>query len=246
LEAFLPVALVTGAARRVGASIATILHTNGYDVIIHYHQSQQEALCLVHHLNTIRPHSALGLSADLGVEEEISNLCNQASAWKNKLSILVNNASLFIKDDALNQTSSTWVSLFQVNVRAPYLLSEHLKSWLSQAEGSIINITDIHADKPLREYGLYCQSKAALNCQTKALAKEFAPSVRVNAIAPGAIAWPEAENHLSAAIKKKIIAQTLLKAHGKPEYIAQAVLALAENPFITGQILSVDGGRNLR
>lgn len=135
--------------------------------------------------------------------------------------------------------------LFTLNLKAPYLLSLKAQSHLAQHQGTIINITDIHAQKPLKGYTAYCQSKAALEMQTKALACEFAPLIRVNAIAPGAIAWPEQDNALSAEIQAKIIAQTPLKRHGDPQYIGLAVLSFIENPFITGQILNVDGGRSV-
>ena len=162
-------------------------------------------------------------------------------AWEIRL--LINNASRFdrTKMDELDQT--IWHTLMQVNVRAPFLLSTYAKPHLAKQKGAIINITDIHGELPLNGYLEYCQTKAALIMQTKALAQEFAPDIRVNAIAPGAIAWPEDENALDPVHQAKIVEKTLLKTHGSPLYIAQAVLSLAENPYITGQTLRVDGGR---
>ena len=137
------------------------------------------------------------------------------------------------------------ILLFDTNVKVPFLLSLAARPLLRQQRGAIINITDIHAEKPLLGYSVYCQSKAALEMQTKTLAREFSPEIRVNAVAPGAIAWPEHANRLSSEEQQKIIDKTPLKCHGEPEYVAQAVLALGENPFITGQVLKVDGGRSL-
>jgi pteridine reductase len=239
-----PVALITGAARRIGAAIALYLHEHGFRVVIHCHQSKAEADMLAQKMNQQRPDSALVLSADLTIQEEAINLINRAAQWAGQLDLLVNNASIFTSTSSKNAFDDAhWDALFTANVKAPFWLSHAAFTHLASQQGSIINITDIHAQHPLKNYSVYCQSKAALAMQTKALAREFAPKVRVNAIAPGAIAWPEHENKLNKAMQEKIIAQTLLKQHGKPEYIAKAVLALANNEFITGQCLTVDGGR---
>lgn len=236
------IALVTGAARRIGAAIIKHLHQTGFRVIIHYHSSVAEAQALIASLNQQRAGSAWGIQQDLCDPEAAKKIMAAALQWGGRLDVLVNNASLFIKEpEALN----AWDSLFQVNVKAPFLLSQAAFDALALQEGVIINISDIHAMKALKNYAIYCQTKAALTMQTWSLAREFAPRVRVNAVAPGAIAWPEQENSLSAALQEKIIAQTLLKKHGDPEYIAKAVLALVENSFITGQILTVDGGRSI-
>ena len=152
----------------------------------------------------------------------------------------MNNASLFKRSNLAVFDETNWETLFKLNVKAPYLLSLASRPYLALTEGVIINLTDIHAETPLRDYAEYCQSKAALLMQTKALAREFAPEVRVNGVAPGAIAWPEQENVILKRYNR-IIAKTPLKRHGDPVFIAQAVLALAENPFITGQIINVDG-----
>lgn len=165
--------------------------------------------------------------------------------WTGRLDLLVNNASIFMRDDSVTDHAQNWELLFTTNVKAPYLLSLAAQPLLAQYEGSIINISDTHAERALKEYSVYCQTKAALEMQTKSLAREFAPKIRVNAVAPGAIAWPEQANSLTPEMQEKIIAKTPLKQHGNPEYIAQAVLFFAENPFITGQILKVDGGRSI-
>ncbi len=236
------VALVTGAARRIGASIATHLHQAGFRVVIHCHQSQKDAQELAEKLNKNRKDSALVLSADLMMMPETIELIKNAVNWGGRLDLLVNNASVFTK---ASLDDSEWERLFTTNVKAPFWLSHAAYPHLAEHQGSIINITDIHANKTLKDYSSYCQSKAALAMQTKSLAREFAPHVRVNAVAPGATIWPELANELSEEIQEKIIARTPLKRHGHPTFIAQAVLALAENPFITGQILSVDGGQEI-
>ena len=240
-----PVALVTGAARRIGAAIACHLHQAGYRVVIHCHHSLSEANDLAQKMNQKRANSAFVVSADLRIKDECVNLIHRTLDWGLQLNALINNASVFEKNlsDPLN--NAHWDQIFGLNVRAPFLLSHTAYPQLAKAQGSIINITDIHAQAPLKEYSVYCQAKAALRMQTKALAREFAPSVRVNAVAPGAIAWPEGENMLSSSVQQAILEKTPLKRHGNPLFIAQAVLSLIENPFITGQTLSVDGGRSL-
>lgn len=234
-----PVALVTGAARRIGAAIAQHLHTAGFRVIVHCHQSQSAGHALANELNQLRFNSAIMLTADLCRPESVHQLMSDALLWGGRMDLLVNNASLFTRNDA------DWDGMFNLNVKAPFLLSCAACPHLVKTQGSIINITDTHADRPLKGYAIYCQSKAALDMQTKALAREFAPNVRVNAVAPGAIMWPEQENQLNEEQQQSIIDKTPLKRHGSPLFIAQAVLALAENQFITGQTLRVDGGRSI-
>lgn len=239
------VALVTGAARRIGAAIVSQLHQAGYRIALHYHYSEQEAIRLAAPLNQQRPDSVGLFAADLADVTAIKQLIPTVSAWAGRLDLLVNNASIFTRTTVTNINVDDLDALFRINVYAPLLLSSAALPLLQLTQGVIINITDIHAEKPLVDYASYCQTKAALVMQTKALAREFAPSVRVNAVAPGAIAWPEQDNALSVAQQAKIIAKTPLQCHGKPAFIAQAVLALADNPFITGQVLNIDGGRSV-
>lgn len=234
-----PVVLITGAARRIGAAIAKHLHQAGFRVVVHCRQSQAEAQTLVDEMNRVRADSAKVLTADLCHIDAAHQLIANTLAWAGRMDLLVNNASLFTRNEG------DWDAMFTLNVKAPFQLSHSAFPHLAKTHGSIINITDIHADKPLKGYAIYCQSKAALNMQTKALAREFAPNVRVNAVAPGAIMWPEQGNQLNEAQQQNIIAQTPLKRHGSPLFIAQAVLALADNAFVTGQTLCVDGGRSL-
>lgn len=238
-------ALVTGAAKRIGASLVESLHQAGYKVAIHCNHSLKEAQALAYKLNQERSNSAEVFQADLRTAHACKGLIDAVSAWASRWDLLINNASLFIKNDVLNFPAEIWADLFALNLQAPYELSIHAAPMLKEEQGCIINISDIHAETPLKDYAIYCQTKAALNMQTKALAKAFAPQVRVNAIAPGAILWPENDNALPESIRQKIIAQTPLQCAGHPRYIAKAVHALVQNPFITGHILPVDGGRSI-
>ncbi len=239
------VALVTGGARRIGAAIVKKLHGAGYNVAIHCRFALAEAQQLADQLNEQRPDSALVLQKELTEAQAAPDLMAAINGWAGQLHVLVNNASAFIRTDCHQNEEQNWDLLFNANVKAPFLLSLAARPLLAKHSGVIINITDIHAEKPLSGYSVYCQTKAALEMQTKSLARELAPEIRVNAVAPGSIAWPENENSLSLEIQQQIIAETPLKRHGAPEFIAQAVLALVENPFITGQIVRVDGGRSL-
>ena len=239
------VVIITGAARRIGASIAQYLHQAGFRVAIHCHKSQAAAVALAKNLNSHRPDSAVVLTADLMVKQATIKLIDDTLQWAGRLDLLVNNAAIFASTPLDPLDNDHWNTLFTTNVQAPFWLSQKAYPFLALQKGAIINITDIHADRPLKGYSVYCQSKAALTMQTKTLAREFAPNVRVNAIAPGAIVWPEHDNEISEALQQKIIARTPLKQHGNPAFIAEAVLAIAQNPFITGQSLCVDGGRSL-
>lgn len=239
------VVLITGAARRIGASMTEAFHERGYRVLIHAHTSAEEANALCSKLNALRPNSAHVHLADLCDPATPEHLIAAALNWAGRLDCLIHNASVFLRTDEALPSRESWQHLFKLNVEAPYYLSYAAKQHLEETHGSIMYLTDIHAHAPLNGYSVYCQTKAALHMQMLTLAKLFAPHVRVNAIAPGAIAWPEGSNTLSKKIQDHIIANTPLLKHGSPTYIAQAVLALVENPFITGQVLKVDGGRSL-
>jgi pteridine reductase len=257
-----PKAFITGGAKRIGKAITMALHRQGYDVIIGCFQSDAKAQVLQQELNAIRPQSAHILLADLTDEIAINDSIKYLNHMHPELSVLVNNASLFLRDPADNPANKSWgrddgdrqddegrldayQQLFDIHVKAPYRLNHGLQATLSKNKGCIVNITDTHASRPLKDYSLYCQSKAALNMQTQALAKAFAPLTRVNAVAPGAIMWPEAQNALDEAKKAAIIKKTPLNRHGDPKFIADAVLFLINNAFVTGHILTVDGGRSL-
>lgn len=234
-----PVAFISGAAKRIGAVIAQHLHDAGFRIMIHCHCSTDLAEKMSKSMNQRRSNSAKIVVADLCDTTKLDYLIPDTVLWAGRLDLLVNNASIF------SRSAEKWDELFAIHVKAPYLLSEAAFPYLSRTQGSIINITDIHAEQPLKGYSVYCQSKAALLMQTLSLAREYAPSVRVNAVAPGAILWPEEDNQLSVDQQQLIINKTPLKRHGNPEFIAQAVSALVNNPFITGQTLRVDGGRSL-
>lgn len=235
-------ALITGSARRVGKALALALHSQGYDIALHHLSSVTEAESLCQQLNSIRSDSAKTFCADLCKAQDLNTLSLQLKSWRDTLSVLINNASLFFDDQIANQH---WQKLFDCNVKAPYLLSQYCYPMLKQHNGIIINLTDIHANQPLANYHIYGMTKAALRSQTFSLAKAFSPEVRVNAIAPGAILWPEHENALDSQAKVKIINQTPLKKAGGTEPIVKAALHYIENDFITGTELKVDGGRSI-
>jgi pteridine reductase len=239
------VVLVTGAARRIGAAIVKNFHQAGYNVLIHCYHSIKEAEQLSAFLNAQVTNTAKVISLDLTDPAAALQLIEAVITWAGRLDVLINNASLFTQTDTQYFDEDHWHSLFNIHVKAPYALSCAAKNYLAQQQGAIINITDIHAQKPLKGYGVYCQSKAALEMQTMSLARDWAPNIRVNAIAPGSTLWPESANRLSAEDKQKVLSKTLLAGHGDAEPLAQMVLALAENSFITGQVLNVDGGRSL-
>jgi|UniRef100_A0A486XQX4 pteridine reductase len=241
-----PVVLITGSAKRLGRAMITLLHQYGYRVIIHCHRSQQEADSLAKTLNQQRPQSAAVLQADLTDEASIPYLAQQAIRYFDRLDALVNNASSFYPTPLDSATATQWQDLFGSNVRAPYFLSQALATELAKNNGVIVNMVDIHADKPLAEHSIYCMAKAALLMMTKALAKELAPAIRVNGIAPGAILWPpEHAVTLQPQDKAAILAQIPMQQLGTPDDIAQTLLFLLRSPYITGQIIAVDGGRSL-
>lgn len=237
-------ALITGSARRIGAAIARSLHAAGATVILHYHQSEEEAKKLAKDLNQQRPHSAFLEAFDL-MRPDLSPLMQAVLAYGKGLDILVNNASVFYPTYLEWDAHEKAQALMQANAFAPYQLSLLARPMLEQSQGNIINLVDIHSAQPLRDYCLYSQSKAALRQQTLSLAKELAPHVRVNAVAPGAILWPEKEAALNEAQKQALLSHIPLQRLGKPEDIAEAVLYLATAPYVTGVILPVDGGRLL-
>lgn len=240
----LPIALVTGAARRIGAEIARFLHQNGYQVIIHCNHSQADAESLALSLNNIRPKSAYVAVADLSSREGCAELIEKALSFAGRLDALINNASSFFPTAVEDVDEKQWQKLFNTNLRAPFILSQKARAALKLQSGSIINITDIHGNKPLSGYSVYSMSKAGLISMTQSLAKEFAPWIRVNAVSPGAILWPEQELENSEK-QQNVIARIPLKRMGEAQDIAQTVLFLLQSHYITGQIINVDGGRSL-
>lgn len=237
------IALVTGGARRIGAAIARRLHAAGAKVVIHHHRSTAEAAALALELNQQRADSAFLVCADL-LQADLSAMMQQVFAYDKGLDILVNNASLFYPTH-LEWDAHAAKTLMQIHAFVPYQLSLLAKSTLEKRQGAIINIVDIHAEKPLRDYSLYSQSKAALRQQTLSLANELAPHIRVNAVAPGTILWPEGKGTFTQAQKEAVLKGIPLQRLGTAEDIANAVLYLATASYVTGVILPVDGGRLL-
>lgn len=239
-----PVALVTGAARRLGAAIARRLHAAGYDLALHYRHSAQEMAALVAGLESERPGSAFALQADLAEYDRLPELVAHTIGRYGRLDALVNNASAFSPTPLGTITPADWDAQFLTNARAPLILAQAAAPHLKAARGAIVNLVDIYAERPLRDHVVYCMSKAALVAATRALALELAPEVRVNAIAPGAILWPE-EGKPEAA-KAALLAHTPLGRTGSEGDIADAVLWLLQGAgYTTGHVLPVEGGRLL-
>lgn len=237
------VALVTGGARRIGAAIVRTLHDDGMDVVIHCNRSRDEADTLAADLNARRDGSAVVLAADLGDDTALQELAKQVLAYGRDLDLLVNNASTFYPTPVGTVDAAQWDDLVGTNMRAPFFLAQALAPALRARHGSIVNIIDIHAQRPMKDHAVYCAAKAGLAMLTRALAREFGPEVRVNGVAPGAILWPEAD--MNESLQAKILDATALKRAGKPEDIADAVRYLAGAAYVTGQILAVDGGRSI-
>jgi pteridine reductase len=237
------VVLITGGARRVGAMIARKLHAAGAAVVIHYHRSVAEAQALAGELNAIRPSSATPLGGDLLDLKVLESLVAATIARHGHLDVLINNASTFYPTPVGEITEAQWNDLIGTNLKAPLFLSQAAAPHLKAREGLILNIADIHGMRPLRHHTVYSPAKAGLIMLTQALARELAPQVRVNAIAPGPVEFPE--TGLTDEMKQAIINKTLLKRRGSPEDIARAALYFAsEAPYVTGQVLAVDGGRS--
>jgi pteridine reductase len=238
------VILVTGAARRVGAAIVTRLHENGARVAIHYRGSADEAEALAKRLNTVRPQSAATFQADLLDTERLAPLVEDVVAWGGRLDGLVNNASTFYPTPVGSITEEHWVDLMGSNLKAPLFLSQAAVPHLRQHKGAIINLVDIHAQRPLRNHPVYGPAKAGLAMLTRALAKDLAPSIRVNGVSPGAILWPE--EGMSDGAQQTILRQVPLERPGDPADIAGCVLYLLRDAtYVTGQIIAVDGGRSI-
>jgi pteridine reductase len=239
-----PVALVTGAARRLGATISRHLHAAGYDVFLHYRHSAEDMHVLIADLNAMRANSVIAWSADLAEYDRLPELVARTVGHFGRLDALVNNASAFSPTPLGTITPADWDAQFLINARAPILLAQAAAPHLKAAHGAIVNLTDIYAERPLRDHLVYGMSKAALLAGTRALALELAPEVRVNAIAPGAILWPE--DGKTEASKAALLARTPLGRIGTPQEIAEAVRWLLQGAtYTTGQVIRVDGGRML-
>lgn len=243
-----PVALVTGAARRIGAEIVRVFHENGYRVIIHYRSSDTDAHQLQQELNHRRPNSAALLQADLNDPVEVISLACDAVGCFGRVDVLINNASAFYATPLGNITQAHWDALMNSNARAPLFLSQALASSLRANCGSIVNLTDINADRGMAGFAPYTMAKAALMAMTRSLALELAPEVRVNSVSPGAILWPEhaADPESQATQQAKILAGIPAGKLGTERDIAETVYFIATSgSYITGENLRVDGGRAL-
>ena len=234
-------ALITGGAQRIGAQITKTLHAHGYNIVIHYRNSSQEAQTLADELNQLRTNSATLIQAELSDLQALKTLANTIK----QLDVLVNNASVFYPTLMQNVNENDWNTIINTNLMAPFFLSQSLSAILSKNKGCIINIVDIHAQRPLKNHAIYNISKAGLAMMTQTLAKELAPEIRVCGVAPGSILWPENQAKLNDEQKDKMLNKIPLSKQGSPEDIANTVLFLANSPYITGQIISVDGGRTL-
>jgi pteridine reductase len=236
--------VITGAARRVGATIARVLHEAGANLVVHYRSSARDAEALLAELNRERPKSAVMFQADLLELSTLPALCEFAVRSFGSLDVLVNNASTFYPTPLGKITPHAWDDLMGSNLKVPLFLSQAAAPALRESRGLIINIVDIHALRPLRNYTVYCAAKAGLHMLTRSLARELGPEIRVNGISPGPVLWPEQGG--DEAGRAKIIERTVLKRMGMPEDIARTALFFATSaPFVTGQVLAVDGGRSV-
>jgi pteridine reductase len=238
------VVLITGGARRVGAEIARTLHAAGASILIHYRASEAAAVALADQFNRCRPHSAAIHGANLAYAEAPEGLVAAALEEFGRLDILINNASSFYPTPVGKITIPMWDDLMASNLRAPLFLSQAAAPSLGKQRGLIINMVDIHGLRPLKGYPVYSTAKAGLAMLTRSLARELAPEIRVNGIAPGPVLWPD--SGMDDALQREIVGKTALKRHGGPQDIARTALFLAQDaPYITGQIIAVDGGRSI-
>ncbi|MEZ5490493.1 MAG: pteridine reductase [Gammaproteobacteria bacterium] len=242
-----PVVLITGAAKRIGLAITQKFHEHGYKVLVHCNDSLQEAGQLAGQLNRSRQNSAMVIQANLTRDQEVLTLARQATLAFGRLDVVVNNASTFYPTPLGTVTSSNWDELTDSNLRGAFFLCQALADEIRQNHGSIVNLLDIYAERPLKNYPVYSIAKAGLQAMTRSLAIELAPNVRVNGVAPGAILWPEHEQDETAtAAQQAVLDQVPLGTTGTPGDIAEAVFFLATGAsYMTGEVIRVDGGRRL-
>ena len=234
-------ALITGGAARIGAQIVKTLHHNQFNIIIHCNQSKDKAQLLCDELNSIRANSVEIVSGNLNNIDELDSLVSSIKS----IDLLVNNASVFYPKSVEDSEMKDWDDVININLKAPFFLSKGLSKTLSKNDGSIINIIDIHSERPLKKHAIYNISKAGLKMLTQTLAKELAPSIRVNGVSPGSILWPQDSAEITEDDKNLMLERIALHRQGSPQDIADTVLFLANSNYITGQIINIDGGRTL-
>lgn len=240
------VAFITGGAKRVGAAICRKLHSEGFNLMVHYNSSVNEARALQAELNLQRPQSVAIIQGDLLNTIAIPNLITETVRHFKRLDVLINNASSYYASEIGEIDEAKWHDLIGSNLKAPLFLSQAAAPELRKNHGCIVNITDMHIERPKKGYIIYSVAKAGLVTLTKSLAHELSPEVRVNAVAPGPVQWPESNPQFNDVYKQRVINQTLLKRVGEAEDVAKAVkFLISDAPFITGHILAVDGGRSL-
>jgi pteridine reductase len=240
------VVLITGGAKRVGAAICRCLHAEGFKLMIHYKSSINEARALQTELSLLRPNSVAIIQGDLLNTSSLPNLISETISHFGSLDVLINNASTYYASEIGDIDEAKWQDLMGSNLKAPLFLSQAAAQELRKNHGCIINITDMHIERPKKGYIIYSVAKAGLVTLTKSLAHELSPEVRVNAVAPGPVQWPENNPQFDEVYRQRVINQTLLKRVGEAEDVAKAVKFLVTDaPFITGHVLAVDGGRSL-
>jgi pteridine reductase len=240
------VALITGGARRVGAAVCRSLHAAGLDLMVHYRSSADDARALQAELNAERPESVALVQADLLNISSLPTMVNDTVRQFGRLDVLINNASSYYPTPVGEVGEDEWEDLMGTNLKTPLFLSQAAAPHLKRNHGCIVNIVDIHADRPMRNYLVYSVAKGGLLALTRALASELGPEVRVNGVSPGVILWPEDERWTDEVARQRIIHTTLLKRVGEPEDIARTVRFLVmDAPYVTGQIIAVDGGRSI-
>ncbi|MGH8719560.1 MAG: pteridine reductase [Burkholderiales bacterium] len=238
--------LITGGAKRVGAAICRRLHAQGMNIMLHYRSSAKEARALQAEFNRVRADSVALVQCDLLKIGALANLVNDTVKRFGQLDVLINNASSFAPTTVGEITEKAWDDLIGTNLKAPMFLSQAAAPQLRKNHGCIVNIVDIHAERPMKNYVVYSAAKGGLASLTRSLARELGPEVRVNGVAPGAIIWPEDAEWADELARQRIINQTLLKRVGDPDDIARAVQFLIEDaPYMTGQVITVDGGRSV-
>jgi len=240
------VVFITGGAKRVGAAICRMLHAEGFNLMVHYNSSLNEARALQDELNSQRPLSVEIIQGDLLNIAAIPSLMTDTISHFGRLDVLINNASTYYPSEIGEIDESKWHDLMGSNLKAPLFLSQAAAPELRKNHGCIVNITDMHVERPKKGYIIYSVAKAGLVTLTKSLAHELSPEVRVNAVAPGPVQWPESNPQFDETYRQRVVSQTLLKRVGEAEDVAKAVkFLIADAPFITGHILAVDGGRSL-